>query len=84
VSAAAASIVGVATLLTLRTPDRPQAVHPLAALDGVLMLAMAMDTAMDEDLAVMHPIGTDTEALTRRMLNMQGFVDVDVENSEEI
>jgi hypothetical protein len=84
VSAAAASIVGVATLLTLRTPDRPQAVHPLAALDGVLMLAMAMDTALDEDLAVMHPIGADTEALTRRMLNMQGFVDVDVENSEEI
>ena len=32
----------------------------------------------------MHPIGADTEALTRRMLNMQGFVDVDVENSEDI
>jgi hypothetical protein len=84
VTAAAASIVGVATLLALRPPDQPESVHPLAALDGVLMLAMAMDTAWEEDLASMQPIGADTEALTQRMLDLQGFVDGDGETSEEI
>jgi len=84
VSAAAASIVGVATLLALRPPGKPESVHPLIALDGVLMLAMAMDTALEEDLATMHPISADTEALTQRLLDLQGFVDGDAEISEEI
>ncbi|MBM4162854.1 MAG: hypothetical protein FJ222_00170 [Lentisphaerae bacterium] len=84
VSAAAASIVGAATLLALRTPEKTEPVHPLVTLDGVLMLAMAMDTDWEEELVVMHPISTDIEALTRRMLDLQGFVDGDTENSDEI
>jgi hypothetical protein len=84
VSAAAASIVCTATLLAIRTPAKKAPVHPLVTLDGVLMLAMAMDTDWEEELVVMHPIGADTEALTRRLLDLQGFVDVDTENSEEI
>jgi hypothetical protein len=84
VSAAAASIVGIVTLLALRPPGQTASVHPLAALDGVLMLAMAMDTSGEEELTVMEAMGADSEALTQRLLNVQGFVTGEAEVDEEI
>jgi hypothetical protein len=77
VSAAAAALLCTATWVVVRPDAKPPQVHPLAALDGMLLLATTADEVPATDAAIAN--GTDTAALARRLLELQGFVDTEAE-----
>ncbi len=77
VSAAAAAVLCTATWVVVRPDAKPPRMHPLAALNGMLLLAATADEMPATDASIAN--GTDTAALARRLLELQGFVDVEAE-----
>lgn len=81
VSAAAAAVVCTVTFFALRpaSPPAATALQPAAALNGILLLAETVAYNPEQLAEEMEPDWSDAERLALRLLEMQGFVDIENE-----